>query len=52
MMTHGYDVQYGARPLKRTIQQYIENPLAELLLGDKPKDNYKVTIKKDQITIY
>ncbi len=31
----GYDPVYGARPLKRTIQQYLENPLAQrLLAGD------------------
>ena len=29
----GYDAVYGARPLKRAIQQYIENPLAEALLA-------------------
>lgn len=30
----GYDVTYGARPLKRTIQKYLTNPLSqELLMG-------------------
>ena len=29
----GYDVQYGARPLKRAIQRYIEDEMAELLMG-------------------
>lgn len=29
----GFDPAYGARPLKRAIQQYIENPLAKKLLG-------------------
>ena len=29
----GYDPVYGARPLKRAIQQYIENPLAEAILS-------------------
>ncbi len=28
LVTHGYDEQYGARPLKRAIQQYIEDPLS------------------------
>ena len=36
-MTHlveiGYDPVFGARPLKRVIQQEIENPLAQLLLS-------------------
>jgi ATP-dependent Clp protease ATP-binding subunit ClpC len=31
----GYDQNYGARPLKRAIQRYIEDPLSEkLLTGD------------------
>lgn len=29
----GFDIQYGARPLKRTIQKYITNPLSEKLLS-------------------
>ena len=29
----GYDPVYGARPLKRAIQQYVENPLAEAILS-------------------
>ncbi len=31
----GYDVQYGARPLKRSIQKHIEDEIAELLLSGK-----------------
>ncbi len=34
----GYDVVYGARPLKRVIQREIENPLALQLLQSQPKD--------------
>ena len=30
----GYDVTYGARPLKRTIQKYLINPLSQELLAD------------------
>jgi ATP-dependent Clp protease ATP-binding subunit ClpA len=34
LVDKGYDVFYGARPLKRTIQQLIENPLSlEILQG-------------------
>lgn len=29
----GYDVQFGARPLKRALQQYVEDEVAELILG-------------------
>jgi ATP-dependent Clp protease ATP-binding subunit ClpC len=36
--TKGYDVQFGARPLKRAIQNYIEDGLAELIVnGDLPQ---------------
>ncbi|MCB1617380.1 MAG: type VI secretion system ATPase TssH, partial [Pseudomonadales bacterium] len=31
----GYDPVYGARPLKRAIQRWIENPLAQALLGGR-----------------
>ncbi|GAB1370771.1 hypothetical protein MASR1M45_08330 [Candidatus Kapaibacterium sp.] len=31
----GYDIKYGARPLRRAIQKYIEDELAELLLKEK-----------------
>ena len=36
----GFDPVYGARPLKRAIQQFIENPVARLVLEGKfaPKD--------------
>ena len=33
--TEGYDVQYGARPLRRAIQRIIEAPICEMLLSDK-----------------
>jgi ATP-dependent Clp protease ATP-binding subunit ClpB len=47
----GYDPVYGARPLKRAIQQYIENPLAQTLLQGKfkPEDTIKVDYQNDQI---
>jgi ATP-dependent Clp protease ATP-binding subunit ClpC len=35
LVKHGYDESYGARPLKRSIQKYIEDPLSEkILLGE------------------
>jgi ATP-dependent Clp protease ATP-binding subunit ClpC len=35
LVKHGYDEQYGARPLKRAIQKFIEDPLSEkILMGD------------------
>ena len=47
----GFDPVYGARPLKRTIQQQLENPLAEALLkGEfKPQDTITATLKDHEI---
>lgn len=40
LLQHGYDVTYGARPLKRTIQRYLINPLsAELLMNKYDTDD-------------
>ena len=46
---HGFDPVFGARPLKRAIQQYIENPLATYLLEGKyaAGDTIKVNIEND-----
>ena len=48
----GYNPMYGARPLKRTIRQLIENPLSKLLLQGKFQDGDKIKIdfKNDEIT--
>ncbi len=47
----GYDPVYGARPLKRAIQQYIENPLAQEILAGKflPGDAIKVSEKAGKL---
>ncbi len=43
----GYDVQFGARPLKRAIQKYIEDEVAELLLTQTAQPNDTVEINFD-----
>jgi ATP-dependent Clp protease ATP-binding subunit ClpB len=47
----GFDPVYGARPLKRAIQQQVENPLAQqILLGNfKPGDVIEVGVKDDEL---
>ena len=47
----GYDPVYGARPLKRALQQHLENPLAQDILSGKfaPNDMIKVALKNDQL---
>lgn len=42
----GYDVQYGARPLKRAIQHYVEDKLADLLL-DFENTSHKIVFEKE-----
>lgn len=51
LTTSGYDPVYGARPLKRAIQQYVENPLAQEILAGKfvPGDTIQVGLQKGQI---
>jgi ATP-dependent Clp protease ATP-binding subunit ClpB len=48
----GFDPVFGARPLKRAIQERIENPLAKAILEGKfgPKDKIKVAVEKGQLT--
>ena len=43
----GYDVQFGARPLKRAIQTYIEDGVCELLLSGKLHSGETISIGKD-----
>jgi len=43
----GYDPAYGARPLKRTIQRNLQDPLAELILQGKVKDGDTVKVSSD-----
>jgi ATP-dependent Clp protease ATP-binding subunit ClpB len=47
IMDEGYDPAFGARPLKRTIQQRLENPLATELLAGKFADGDKIKIDAD-----
>jgi ATP-dependent Clp protease ATP-binding subunit ClpB len=48
----GYDPAYGARPLKRVIQKYVQDPLAEMILEGKIRDGetVKVSAGKDGLT--
>jgi ATP-dependent Clp protease ATP-binding subunit ClpB len=47
IMDEGYDVAFGARPLKRTIQQRLENPLAAELLAGRFTDGDTIKIDAD-----
>jgi ATP-dependent Clp protease ATP-binding subunit ClpC len=51
--TKGYDVQFGARPLKRAIQNYIEDGISELIVnGDLPLGSViHITKEGDELKI-
>ena len=44
----GYDIQFGARPLKRAIQTYVEDGLCELILAGDVKKGDTINIDKDE----
>jgi len=44
----GYDVQYGARPLKRAIQSYIEDGISELIVNGDLPENSTIHITKEE----
>lgn len=46
--TQGFDPQYGARPLKRAIQRYVEDPLTEEIIASNPDKGSTLTINYDK----
>ncbi len=51
ILEKGYEVKYGARPLRRAIQKYIENELAECLLKNEiiPNENVIMVLNNDKL---
>lgn len=50
IVTKGYDPEYGARPMRRAVERFLEDPLAEALLASEVKEGDVVTAavkKKD-----
>jgi len=45
IVTKGYDQKYGARPLRRAIQKYVEDPLAEEILRGTFKEGSSILVK-------
>ncbi|MCC8145454.1 MAG: ATP-dependent Clp protease ATP-binding subunit [Bacteroidales bacterium] len=43
----GYDIQFGARPLKRAIQKYLEDELAEMIIKSDVKEGDSITVDFD-----
>lgn len=54
LIEKGYDENYGARPLKRAIQRYVENPMAEMIIKNEFQNGHRLTIgfnaKKEELT--
>ena len=48
MAVKGYDVQFGARPLKRAIQNYIEDGVCELILSGQISAGATIKIDKNK----
>jgi ATP-dependent Clp protease ATP-binding subunit ClpB len=53
LVDKGFDQEYGARPLKRAIQRYIQNPIANLILDmkDKKLDAIKIDVEDGQLIL-
>jgi ATP-dependent Clp protease ATP-binding subunit ClpC len=54
LIKKGFDEQYGARPLRRTIQRYLEDPLAEEMISKKvrPNEIIHVSVKDDEHLLF
>lgn len=54
LMDKGYDVENGARPMRRTIENYIESPLAEGILSGEFKEGDLISVMKmeDNLQFY
>jgi ATP-dependent Clp protease ATP-binding subunit ClpC len=44
LVTKGYDPDYGARPMRRAVERYLEDPLAEALLRRDVKEGDTVRV--------
>ncbi len=44
LVEKGFDPQFGARPLRRAIQKYVEDPMAEAILTNDLQEGGKITV--------
>ncbi len=47
LIEKGFDPVYGARPLKRTIQRFVEDPMSEMIILGAFKEDTQVTVRPD-----
>ena len=50
LVREGTDPAFGARPLKRTIQRFVENPLARAIVAGEFKPGDRITADADRVT--
>jgi ATP-dependent Clp protease ATP-binding subunit ClpC len=48
IIDNGYDEKYGARPLRRSIERLLEDPLAESLLASEVNEGDSVTVDREE----
>jgi ATP-dependent Clp protease ATP-binding subunit ClpC len=48
LVEKGYDPQYGARPMRRAVERFLEDPLAEEILRGSLHDGEPVLVKKEK----
>ncbi len=48
IVTEGYVYKYGARPMRRTIQNHIENPIAEMVIAGDIREGSVITVDTDE----
>jgi ATP-dependent Clp protease ATP-binding subunit ClpB len=53
VIKHGYNDEYGARPLKRYIQRHIETLIATKIIDGsiEPHQKYSLTVKDDELAL-
>ncbi len=47
ILKKGYEPRFGARPLRRTIEKYIQNPIASLVIRGEAKEHCKILVDAD-----
>jgi len=47
LVSKGYDPQYGARPMRRSVERFLEDPLAEELLKGNLHDGEPISVSAD-----
>src|SRR5690606_33185368 len=48
LVEKGYDPTYGARPMRRTVERYLEDPLAEEILKGNVHDNEPIAVTAEE----